>query len=105
MSKLILLVDDDIDSLKLIGLMLKRAGFEVIVADSGGKALARTESNKFDLIITDLMMPDMNGLELIRRLRTREDTIDTPIVIFTSKVMFDDKVKGFEAGADDWLSK
>ena len=68
MAEKILVVDDDIDSLKLIGLMLQRNGYEVIAANAGGQALARAASDHPDLIILDIMMPDMNGYEVSRRL-------------------------------------
>jgi DNA-binding response OmpR family regulator len=105
MAEKILIVDDDVDSLKLIGLMLKRNGYEVTAADAGGKALAKAEAEIPDLIILDVMMPDMNGLEVCRRLRANPATADIPIIMFTAKTMIDDKVKGFEAGADDYLTK
>ena len=105
MTEKILIVDDDVDSLKLIGLMLKRHGYEVVVADSGGKALQKAEGEIPNLIILDVMMPDMNGLEVCRRLRANDDTKNIPIIMFTAKTLIDDKVKGFEAGADDYLTK
>jgi CheY-like chemotaxis protein len=105
MAEKILIVDDDVDSLKLIGLMLKRHNYEVVVADAGQKALAKAEAEVPDLIILDVMMPDMNGLEVARRLRASDKTKDIPIIMFTAKTLIDDKVKGFEAGADDYLTK
>jgi pilus assembly protein CpaE len=105
MAEKILIVDDDVDSLKLIGLMLKRHGYEVVVADAGNKALAKAEAEIPDLIILDVMMPDMNGLEVVRRLRTSDNTKEIPIIMFTAKTLIDDKVKGFEAGVDDYLTK
>jgi CheY-like chemotaxis protein/MinD-like ATPase involved in chromosome partitioning or flagellar assembly len=105
MAEKILIVDDEVDSLKLIGLMLKRHGYEVSVAETGGKALEKAESGNPDLIILDVMMPDMNGLEVCRRLRANPKTANTPIIMFTAKTMIDDKVQGFEAGADDYLTK
>lgn len=105
MSEKILIVDDDVDSLKLIGLMLKRNGYEVVAADTGTNALAKADTENPDLIILDVMMPDMSGLEVCRRLRANNNTIDIPIIMFTAKTLIDDKVKGFEAGADDYLTK
>ncbi len=69
MAEKILVVDDDLDSLKLIGLMLQRNGYEVIAANSGTQALTRAASDHPDLIILDMMMPDMNGYEVSRSLR------------------------------------
>ncbi len=105
MPEKILVVDDDIDSLKLIGLMLQRNGYEVIAASCGNQALARAASDHPDLIILDIMMPDMNGYEVSRRLRRNPETQNIPIIMFTAKTLIDDKVAGFEAGADDYLTK
>lgn len=105
MAEKILIVDDEVDSLKLIGLMLKRHGYEVSVAETGGKALDKAQNGNPDLIILDVMMPDMNGLEVCKRLKADPRTADTPIIMFTAKTLIDDKVQGFEAGADDYLTK
>lgn len=105
MAEKILVVDDDLDSLKLIGLMLQRNGYEVIAANAGNQALARALSDHPDLIILDVMMPDMNGYEVSRRLRKNPTTQNIPIIMFTAKTLIDDKVAGFEAGADDYLTK
>jgi CheY-like chemotaxis protein/MinD-like ATPase involved in chromosome partitioning or flagellar assembly len=105
MSEKILIVDDDIDSLKLIGLMLQRHGYEVIAASAGNQAISKAASEDPDLIILDVMMPDMNGYEVCRRLRANAATKSIPIIMFTAKTLIDDKVAGFEAGADDYLTK
>lgn len=105
MSEKILIVDDDIDSLKLIGLMLQRHGYEIMAASAGGQALSKAVSEHPDLIILDIMMPDMDGYEVCRRLRASAETRSIPIIMFTAKTLVDDKVAGFEAGADDYLTK
>jgi len=105
MAEKILIVDDDIDSLKLIGLMLQRHGYEVVAANSGSQALGKADAELPNLIILDVMMPDMNGLEVSKRLRQNPRTQKIPIIMFTAKTLIDDKVKGFEAGADDYLTK
>ncbi|MBI5671502.1 MAG: response regulator [Chloroflexi bacterium] len=105
MSDKILIVDDDIDSLKLIGLMLQRHGYEVMAANAGNQALTKAMNEHPDLIILDVMMPDMDGYEVCRRLRANADTRSIPIIMFTAKTLVDDKVAGFEAGADDYLTK
>jgi len=105
MPEKILIVDDDVDSLKLMGLMLQRNGYEVIAANAGNQALAKATSELPDLIILDVMMPDMNGYEVCRRLRAESKTQSIPIIMFTAKTLIDDKVAGFEAGADDYLTK
>lgn len=105
MTEKILIVDDDIDSLKLIGLMLQRQGYEVVAANTGNQGISKAHQEQPDLIILDVMMPDMNGYEVCRRLRGVPETQTIPIIMFTAKTLIDDKVAGFEAGADDYLTK
>jgi DNA-binding response OmpR family regulator len=105
MADRILIVDDDVDSLKLIGMMLARQGYDIVVANNGQQALSRAHGDQPDLIILDIMMPDMDGYEVCRRLRHDPTTQAIPIIMFTAKTMVDDKVAGFEAGADDYLTK
>ncbi len=105
MAEKILIVDDDIDSLKLIGLMLQRQGYEISAASSGGQAISKAVAESPNLIILDVMMPDMDGYEVCRRLRGDSNTQGIPIIMFTAKTLVDDKVAGFEAGADDYLTK
>ncbi|MCP4540953.1 MAG: response regulator [Chloroflexi bacterium] len=105
MAKRILVVDDEIESVKLIGLMLQRRGYEIIAARSGAQALEKARADRPDLIILDVMMPDMDGYEVCRKLRADPTTASMPIIMFTAKTMVDDKVAGFQAGADDYLTK
>src|SRR5690349_13251952 len=101
----VMVVDDDIDSLKLIGLMHQRSGYQVIAANAGGMALQKAATEKPDVIILDVMMPDMLGYEVIKRLRANVETKHITVIMFTAKTLVDDKVAGFEAGADDYLTK
>ncbi len=105
MAEKILIVDDDIDSLKLIGLMLQRQGYDISAASAGAQAISKASTESPDLIILDVMMPDMDGYEVCRRLRADAATQSIPIIMFTAKTLVDDKVTGFEAGADDYLTK
>lgn len=105
MAETILIADDDLDSLKLIGLMLQRQGYEITVANNGHQAISKAQTEQPDLIILDVMMPDLDGYEVCRRLRRDPATQPIPIIMFTAKTMVDDKVAGFEAGADDYLTK
>lgn len=105
MAEKILVVDDDVESLKLIGMMLKRQGYEVVMANSGNQALMKAGIEKPQLVILDVMMADMDGYEVCRRLRGNPETRPIPIIMFTAKTLIDDKVAGFEAGADDYLTK
>ena len=105
MPERILIADDDPDSRKLIGLMLQRQGYDITTANSGQQTLSRAQAERPDLIILDIMMPDMDGYEVCRRLRHDSTTQSIPIIMFTAKTLVDDKVAGFEAGADDYLTK
>jgi DNA-binding response OmpR family regulator len=101
----ILIVDDDLQSLKLVGLMLQRRGYVIVAARGGVQGLAKAESDAPDLIILDVMMPDLDGLEVCRRLRSQPATSHIPIIMFTAKSQVGDKVDGFQSGADDYLTK
>lgn len=105
MAEKILLVDDDLDTLRLVGLMLQRQGYEVRAASNGPQALSMAQVEQPELILLDIMMPEMDGYEVARRLRGDPATADIPIIMFTAKAQVDDKVAGFEAGADDYLTK
>ncbi len=101
----ILIIDDDVDSLKLIGLMLQKRGYQIVVANTGAQGLGKAAAEHPDLIVLDVMMPDVDGYEVCRRLRAAPDTGQVPIIMFSAKSNIDDKVMGFEAGADDYLTK
>jgi DNA-binding response OmpR family regulator len=105
MAQKILIVDDDPRTLELIGMILSGQGYEVRQAGNGMAALEQVRAGLPDLILLDVMMPDMDGFEVTRRLRADPQTAHIPIVMFTAKTMVDDKATGFEAGADDYLSK
>ncbi len=105
MAEKILVVDDDVDTLRLVGLMLQRQGYQIVVASNGAQAISMAPNENPDLIILDVMMPDMDGYEVTRRLRALAVTQNTPIIMFTAKSQVDDKVTGFEAGVDDYLTK
>lgn len=105
MARKILIVDDDLETVKLIGLMLERRGYEIAAAQTGAQALEKVQAEAPDLIVLDIMMPDMDGYEVCRRLRANPATTDLPIIMFTAKTQVDDKVAGFQAGADDYLTK
>ena len=105
MADRILFIDDDIDTLKLVGLMLERQGYEIAVASDGMSGLTKAATELPDLILLDVMMPDLDGLEVTRRLRADPALAHIPIIMFTAKTMVDDKVAGFEAGVDDYLTK
>ncbi len=105
MPEKILIVDDDLDTLRLVGLLLQRKGYEITAADNGVQAIEKAKHEIPDLILLDVMMPEMDGIEVLKRLRANSETSDIPIIMFTAKSQVDDKVTGFEAGADDYLTK
>lgn len=105
MSERILIIDDDVDTLRLVGLMLQRQGYQIIAASNGSQGLTKAFEERPDLILLDVMMPDMDGFEVTRRLRKNPATSGIPILMFTAKTQLDDKVTGFEVGADDYLTK
>jgi pilus assembly protein CpaE len=101
----ILIVEDDLESLKLIGLMLQSRGYRIVAARSGLQALHKAVSESPDLVLLDVMMPDMDGYEVARRLRADRRTATIPIIMLTARGHVTDKVAGFEAGADEYLVK
>src|SRR5512142_31525 len=105
MSEKILIIDDDLDTLRLVGLMLQRQGYQISAATNGQQGLEKAFEEDPDLILLDVMMPDMDGYEVARRLRQNPSTVETPILMFTAKSQLDDKVIGFEVGANDYLTK
>jgi CheY-like chemotaxis protein/MinD-like ATPase involved in chromosome partitioning or flagellar assembly len=105
MAEKILIIDDDLDTLRLVGLMLQRQGYQITAATNGQQGLEKAVNDKPNLILLDIMMPEMDGYEVARRLRANPQTVDIPILMFTAKTQLDDKVAGFEVGADDYLTK
>jgi DNA-binding response OmpR family regulator len=101
----IMVVDDEVGALTLIGIMLERGGFEVIKAHDGYEALNHLKAETPDLIILDVMMPGMDGIELCRQIRAAAATQTTPVLILSARGDPDSVEKGMDAGADDYLSK
>jgi len=105
MAQTILIIDDDIDTLKLVGIMLERKGFKILASTTGKKGLQLAKDESPDLILLDIMIPDINGYEIARTIRSSPDTETIPIIMFTAKSQVDDKVEGLEAGADAYITK
>ncbi len=101
----VLVVDDEIGALTLIGIMLERGGFDVLKAKDAKAALATLDRSEPSLIILDVMMPGMDGIELCELLRQRDDTRETPILILSARNDADSIMRGMEAGANDYLPK
>ena len=98
----ILAVDDDRNNLKMIAFLLREEGYEVLTAEDGAAALALVTAEGPDLVILDMIMPEMDGFEVCRRIRL---TMDVPIIILSAKGETADRVAGLELGADDYLPK
>lgn len=105
MKKQILVVDDEIGALKLIGIMLERGGFQVVEARDARAALDVLENTTPDMIILDVMMPGMNGIDLCKVIRSREVTSMTPVLILSARGDAESIIHGIEAGANDYLPK
>ncbi len=105
MTEKILIIDDDVQTLRLVGLMLERQGFKILAASTGIQALQMAQTECPDAILLDVMMPDLDGYEVTRRLRKMKETAETPILIFTARSQVEDKITGYEAGVDDYLTK
>lgn len=101
----ILVVDDELDILEIIRHALNKEGFEVHIAANGFQALEQTRKIKPDLILMDVMMPVMDGMEACRQLKEDNDTKNIPIVFLTARSEEFAELAGFEAGADDYISK
>lgn len=101
----ILVVDDSITMRQMVKFTLEKAGHAVEEADSGLTALKLVEKERFDLVITDINMPGMNGLELIKELRMRQATRTKPILVLTTEIDAERKSAGRAAGATGWIVK
>ncbi len=104
-AKKILLVEDEEAIREMVVLSLSRAGFETEEAADAAEAEQKLADGLPDLILLDWMLPGMSGIELARRLRREEYTREVPIIMLTARGEEDDKVRGLEAGVDDYLSK
>jgi two-component system OmpR family response regulator len=99
----ILVVDDEPSIVDSVATVLRYEGFEVDVASSGRVALQKAQEKAFDLIVLDVMLPDLDGLEVTRRIRS--DGIDVPVLFLTAKSEVEDRVAGLTVGGDDYVSK
>lgn len=105
MSKIALTVDDSKTMRDMVSFTLKGAGYEIIEAGDGQEAIAALQGKKVDVVITDLNMPNMNGIELIRALRADPNYKFTPILMLTTESGDNMKVEGKQAGATGWIVK
>ena len=105
MAKMFLIVDDSASMRQLVSFAIKDAGYDVLVAENGRDALGKIGGTKVDMVVTDLNMPEMDGLELIKQLRAMPDYKFVPIVMLTTESQEAKKQEGKQAGASGWIVK
>ena len=105
MSKRILIVDDDEMVLMAVNELLNQEGYDVQSASSGSEALKKLEENSYDLIMLDIIMPEMDGFSVCKKIRAKDNCEEIPIVFLSAKSSEADKSDGLDAGANLFLSK
>lgn len=105
MSKKILAVDDERHIVRLVQINLQKEGYEVVTAGNGREALEKVASEKPDLIVMDVMMPEMDGFEALEKLKANPETAQIPIIMLTAKAQDADVFSGWQKGADLYLTK
>ena len=105
MRETILVVDDEADVLDLVRYHLNRAGFDVDVASSGTAALLAARQGRPDAIVLDVMLPQMSGTEVFRKLKLEIDTAQIPVLMLTAKGLLSERIAGLELGVDDYITK
>jgi len=105
MRETILIVDDEADVLDLVRYHLNRAGFDVDVASSGTAALLAARQRRPDAIVLDIMLPQMSGTEVFRKLKLEIDTAQIPVLMLTAKGLLSERIAGLELGVDDYITK
>ena len=105
MGKKILAVDDEKHIVRLIQVNLERAGYEVGTAYDGLEALKAVEENRPDLIVLDVMMPQLDGFETLKRLKANPNTSEIPVIMLTAKSQDADVFRGWQSGVDGYLTK
>jgi DNA-binding response OmpR family regulator len=105
MRDTILLVDDEPDVVDLIRYYMHRVGFDVLTALNGAAALALARDSRPDVIVLDLMLPLMSGVDVFKALRKNEETIHIPILMLTAKAGESERIAGLELGVDDYITK
>ena len=105
MGKTVMIVDDSASMRQVVGFALKDAGFDVIAAVDGKDAVGKLTGTKVDMIITDLNMPNLNGIELIKQVRRTDGYRFTPIIMLTTESQESSKAEGWQAGASGWIVK
>ena len=101
----ILIAEDDKDSRELLSWLLQKLGYQVVATENGAEAWEAYRRGRFRLVISDLLMPDTDGLELVRRIRAQKQAKYTYIILVTALIGKKDYLEGMEAGADDFVTK
>ncbi|MBW2031819.1 MAG: response regulator, partial [Deltaproteobacteria bacterium] len=101
----ILVVDDIMENVEILKARLESQGYEVSTAFNGEEALKKVQETQPDLVLLDVMMPKMDGFQVCRAIRSSKNTEMLPVIMVTARTDTNDIVKGFEAGADDYLTK
>ena len=104
-NKTIMVVDDNPDIITIVKTILEGKGYTVLSASSGPELLNMLKGQKPDLIILDIMMPEMDGLEVLSRLKAVADTSTLPVILLTAKVQYEDVLGGYKLGADYYITK
>lgn len=104
-GKKILVVDDDPTMVRLINVNLKLNDYEVLEATSGERALEIIAREPLDLVVLDIMMPGVDGWQVLKNIRSREETKELPVILVTAKTQDSDVIRGWELGADEYIIK
>jgi CheY-like chemotaxis protein len=104
-KKTIMVVDDNPDIITIVKTILEGRGYTVFSASSGAELLSMLVTQKPDLIILDIMMPEMDGLEVLTRLKGKTETSTIPVILLTAKVQYEDVLGGYKLGADYYITK
>ena len=105
MKKKILVVDDEDDILNFLELVLSEKGYDVVTASGGQEALTRAQLERPDLVLLDIMMPQMDGWEVLKLLRVDEETNEIPVAMLSARTEARDRVQGLQEGAVDYICK
>jgi CheY-like chemotaxis protein len=104
-SQLVLVVDDDQDNVVIASTILRNNGFNVRTAYNGPTALKMLEEEQFDLVLLDVMMPEMDGIEVLDRIKTNPRLSSVPVILVTAKTQDEDVLTGYKCGADYYITK
>jgi two-component system alkaline phosphatase synthesis response regulator PhoP len=104
-QRTIMVVDDNPDIITIVKTILEGKGYNVLSASSGQELLSLLDNQKPDLIILDIMMPEMDGLEVLGRLKGVTETASIPVILLTAKVQYEDVLGGYKLGADYYITK